>query len=299
MALKVFRVDGAEAQEIVGTTVQLERDLQTYIERNMSALLGVRFLATEVYTGPLHAGRIDSLGLDEDGSPVVVEYKRTRDENVINQALFYLAWLRDHPGDFEALVAQRLGAEAVAEVDWTSPRIICIAAEFSRYDVHAIGEMNRRIDLVRYRKFGDGLLTLDLLASVAGGVARSDGGALPVPRRTVGQRLEAAPDDVRELYDDLDGRLLALGDVHSVQLKHYVAYRRGGNLASVKILARDRALRVFLRLDPASVELEEGFTRDVTDVGHHGTGNLEVRIASSADLDRAEPLFRAAYEAVA
>ncbi|KQV20967.1 MULTISPECIES: DUF5655 domain-containing protein [unclassified Kitasatospora] len=295
----MFRVDGAEASEIIGSTVQLERHLQTYIERNMETLLDVRFLDTEVYTGPLHAGRIDSLGLDEDGSPVVIEYKRTRDENVINQALFYLSWLRDHPGDFEALVARRLGPDAVAEVDWTSPRIICIAAEFSRYDVHAVGEMNRRIDLVRYRRFGDDLLTLDLLASVAGGATRNDSGGLSSARPTVEQRLTAAPDDVRALYNDLDGRLLALGDVHSVQLKHYVSYRRGANFASAMVLSRDRALLVYLHLDPTGVDLEVGFTRDVTDVGHHGTGNLEVRIASSADLDRAEPLLRAAYEAVA
>ncbi|MFF2955670.1 DUF5655 domain-containing protein [Kitasatospora sp. NPDC057965] len=299
MALRVFRVDGREAHEIAGATVQLERHLQAYIERNMQSLLGVRFLASEVYTGPLHAGRVDSLGLDEDGSPVVVEYKRTRDENVINQALFYLSWLRDHPGDFETLVARRLGMEVVSEVDWTSPRIICIAADFSRYDVHAIGEMNRRIDLVRYRTFGENLLTLDLLASVAGGAVRSENAVLPTPRKTVEQRLAGAPDDVRALYADLDARLLALGDVHSVQLKHYVAYRRGANFASVKVLARDRALRAFLRLNPAAVALEEGFTRDVTDIGHHGTGNLEVRIASGTDLDRAEPLIRAAYEAVA
>lgn len=40
----------------------------------MPAMLGVRLLATEYSTGPVHGGRIDSLGLDENGAPVVVEY---------------------------------------------------------------------------------------------------------------------------------------------------------------------------------------------------------------------------------
>ncbi|CAM5580383.1 hypothetical protein STENM36S_08546 [Streptomyces tendae] len=31
--------------------------------------LGVRFLASEYGTGPVHGGRIDSLGLDENVSP--------------------------------------------------------------------------------------------------------------------------------------------------------------------------------------------------------------------------------------
>jgi hypothetical protein len=33
---------------------------------------------------------------DENGSPVIFEYKRSVNENVINQGLFYLNWLLDH-----------------------------------------------------------------------------------------------------------------------------------------------------------------------------------------------------------
>ncbi|WP_395297172.1 DUF5655 domain-containing protein [Kitasatospora hibisci] len=295
----MFRLNGGEAVEIASSAVALERHLQTCIERNMSSMLGIRFLDSEVSTGPVHAGRIDSLGLDEDGSPVVVEYKRTRDENVINQGLYYLAWLRDHQGDFEGLVARVLGPEAVGQVDWTSPRIICVAADYSKFDRHAVGEIDRRIDLVQYRRFGDDLLSLDLVTSSAGMSARTTDGEPGIPaagRKTVAQRLAGAPAAVRELYEDLDGRLLALGDAHSVELKQYIAYRRGGNFATVKVLTT--GLRVFLRLDPRSVVLEEGFTRDVSEVGHHGTGDLEVRIYSADDLDRAMPLLKASYEAV-
>jgi hypothetical protein len=49
-------------------------------------LLGVRFLASEFVTS--NGGRIDTLGLDENGCPVVIlEYKRASNENVINQGL--------------------------------------------------------------------------------------------------------------------------------------------------------------------------------------------------------------------
>jgi hypothetical protein len=45
----------------------------------MPVMPGVRFLVSEYGTGPVHGGRIDSLGIDENGAPVVVEYKRGRD----------------------------------------------------------------------------------------------------------------------------------------------------------------------------------------------------------------------------
>ncbi|MEY9848504.1 putative transport protein [Streptacidiphilus sp. BW17] len=287
---------------LVGSAVGLERDLQTYIERNMLALLGVRFVASEHYTGAQHAGRVDSLGLDEDGSPVVIEYKRRTDENVISQSLYYMSWLRDHRSEFESLVAARISPEAAAEVDWSSPRIICIAADFSRYDAHAVREIGRRIDLVRYTRFGEDLLALELFVSVAGSGARTRADATAVgaaePRsRTVGNALAQAPEDLVALYRDLDARLLELGDTSSVTLAQYVAYRRSRNFACVKVLTGEETLVVYLRVDPSTVELQEGFTRDVSRIGHHGTGDLEVRIRSVEDLDRAADLLAASYRA--
>lgn len=89
------------AQEIVGTAVVLEKSLQVLMEQNLDTLLGVSFLASEYTTGPKHGGRIDTLGMDENGCPVIIEYKRATNENVINQGLFYLDWLMDHRAEFQ------------------------------------------------------------------------------------------------------------------------------------------------------------------------------------------------------
>jgi len=128
-------------EPIVGSAVALERSLQTLIEAHAEALLGVRFLATEFSTTKSYGGRIDTLGIDESGSPVIIEYKRAVNENVINQGLFYLTWLLDHRADFKLLVLDRLGAEAAATIEWGSPRLICIAGDFTKYDQHAIQQM--------------------------------------------------------------------------------------------------------------------------------------------------------------
>jgi RecB family endonuclease NucS len=67
--------------------------LQTLIERHLESLLGVRFPASEHSTGKTHRGRIDTLGIDENNRPVIPEYKRALNQNVINQGLYYLNWL--------------------------------------------------------------------------------------------------------------------------------------------------------------------------------------------------------------
>lgn len=84
--IRLFRFDSGKVSELTGTTDTVEKSVQVLFETNLEALLGVRFLATEFTT--THGGRIDTLGLDENGCPVILEYKRASNENVINQCLF-------------------------------------------------------------------------------------------------------------------------------------------------------------------------------------------------------------------
>jgi len=88
--VKLFKLDNGSMSELSGSALQVEKSLQKTFEENLESLLGIRFLASERTTGPVHGGRIDTLGLDEDGCPVIIEYKRAINENVISQGLFYL-----------------------------------------------------------------------------------------------------------------------------------------------------------------------------------------------------------------
>ncbi len=260
----------------------------------METLLGVRFLASEYSTGPVHGGRIDSLGLDENGSPVIVEYKRGTDAGVINQGLFYLAWLMDHRAEFEYLVRDRLGVTAASQVLWSGPRLICVAGDFTRYDVHAVREHRRSIDLVRYRFFGSDLLGLETVASVSGG--------MQVARRARRGAVAQAAAGVQgaamvELAGAVDEVLLGLGDgVNRVERKQYRAYQRLRNFACMCPPQRSKLL-VYLKVNPQDVDLVPDFTRDVSGVGHHGTGDLEVQLRTPKDVERARDLFRASFAA--
>ncbi|MFF4529480.1 transporter [Streptomyces sp. NPDC001407] len=287
--LKLFNVGVGGAEEIPARSVARERCLQELVEQHMETFLGVRFLASEYSTGPRHGGRIDSLGLDENGAPVIIEYKRGQDAGVINQGLFYLSWLIDHKAEFQHLVRERLGVAAAAQVLWNDPRLICIAEDFTRYDAHAIGEIQRTIDLVRYRYFGNDLLALEPVASVTGWDRQ------PRPRRAVARVGQPSGGVTEELRSAVDEVLVSLGDdVTQVDRKQYRAYRRLRNFACVSRMHRQHVL-IYLNADPGKVDLIPGFTRDVTNIGHHGTGPLEVRLRTEKDLERAVPLFRLGY----
>ncbi|MFE3381474.1 DUF5655 domain-containing protein [Streptomyces anulatus] len=186
--------------------------------------------------------------------------------------------------------------------------MICVAASFSHHDRVAVQRLPERIDLVRYRIFDGGLLGLLLVDSATGfpSAASSRRGrerapvADSVPTASAVSPPAgggAVPECLRDLYAELDEALTAWGEVEVASLRHYIAYRRLVNVASVIFRPKHEAILVYLRLDPDTVELEEGFTRDMRGIGHLGTGDLEVRVISAADLEKAAPLIRRAFEA--
>ncbi|MEV7088038.1 hypothetical protein AB0O07_19465 [Streptomyces sp. NPDC093085] len=307
--LMLFRrdADGRDV-ELSGSTVALEVELQRRVETGLETMLGIRLLASEYPTGPWHRGRIDTLGLDENGSPVVIEYKKGSDSGVLSQAVSYLSWLDSAHHEFEALVRKVLGAEAAESIDWRRPRMVCIAASFSHHDRVAVQRLPQRIDLVRYRVFEGDLLSLLLVDSSPGSPttassrrtrerspASTSAPAFPTPSTPADAGL--VPECLRSLYAELDDALMAWSEVKVAALLHYIAYRRLVNVACVVFRPKHKVILLYLRLDPRTVTLEEGFTRDMRELGHLGTGDLEVRIASAADLEKAAPLIRRAFEA--
>ncbi|MBR8179416.1 MULTISPECIES: DUF5655 domain-containing protein [Burkholderia] len=304
--IQLFRLSNGTASELPGQAAKLEKQLQGLIEANMPTFLGVRFLASEYVTGKTHKGRIDSLGLDENGCPVIIEYKRHSNENVINQGLFYLDWLLDHQAEFRWLVMEKLGKEVAEQIEWSGTRLLCIAADFTRYDEHAVQQIPRNIELIRYKLFGNDLLLLELVNAQSVPDATA---VKPVPAdmpvepdkpkpagkdKSFDEQLAIASTELRELYAHTKGYLMALGDdVQEKRLKLYTAFRRLKNFACV--IAYPNKLLVMLRLDPATVTLEDSFSRDVRQIGHWATGDLELTLRTSADLERAKPLLERSY----
>lgn len=301
--IKLFALSGETASEILGTAVALERSLQNLIEHNLEALFGIRFLASEYSTGVKHGGRIDSLGVDENGSPVIIEYKRATNENVINQGLFYLDWLLDHRAEFKFLVLEKFGKAPSDGIDWSGPRLLCIAGGFTRYDEHAVQQMDRNIELIRYRRFGDGLLLFELVNATAAAqrvgadTTGVSGGGSGSSDKTISESLSSLHGPMRDLYEELRSYLLALGDdVQEKTVKYYVAFKRIKNFACVEVHPGRGVVRAFLKVDPDTVALEPEFTRDVRKVGHYGTGDLEISLRSHDDLEKAKHLLQQSYE---
>ena len=292
--IKLFNING-KVTELQSGNVTLEKELQTVIENNMETFFGVTFLASEYKT--TDGGRMDSIGIDENHCPVIFEYKRSMKENVINQGLFYLNWLLDHKDSFKVLVIEKLGLKEANKIDWTMPRVVCIAGDFTKYDESAIKQMNRNVSLIRYKKFENDLLMFEHInENVATAIPDTD---TPVTKaksadKTFDEQLKSADASVKTLYQDLTNYVLSLGDdVSETHLKLYAAFKKIRNIVTVVALKKKLILNI--RLDVNTVAFEEGFSRDVTNIGHWGCGAVELHLQNAADFEKAKPLIDRAY----
>jgi len=298
--IKLYSIINGKAQIKVPAALKLEKEIQSLCENNLEVFFGIKFLATEYSTGKNHKGRIDSLGIDENKCPVIIEYKRDSKENVINQGLFYLDWLMDHKADFELLCIKKLGH--TQEIDWTSPRLLCIAKEFTRYDDHAIAQINRNIELIRYRFFEGNYIIFELASSVQGqkdfSQINSDSSSTSSSNKTktIVDTLIAASTDLLELFNQVEETILAMGDdVQKKELKFYHAFTRIQNFACVEVRTQKKEIFVYLKVDYSTIENPTQNLRDISHIGHFGTGDTEVVIRTVQDIEAAKYLIEESY----
>jgi predicted transport protein len=307
--MPLYRVVKEQVTPIAHSPFASEKRLQTLIERNVGSIFDCRFVATEFPTGALHGGRIDTLALSEEDNPVIIEYKKVVSSELVLQSLFYLNWLNDHRGDFDVAAHKTLGPKI--KIDWSSIRVICIAPSYKRYDLHAVRMMACGIELWSYRRFANDTLYLEQIvqnegepltdAKVSGknSVMVAAGKKAAITRKTstwtVEERLKDKASSIRDLFFGVQEFMQALDTaIEEAPKKLYVAYRTTQNILCVEV--QKRKLRLFVKLDPKKHPGPEGISRDVTKIGHFGTGDLEITIRSEADLALAKPFLRLAYE---
>lgn len=295
--IRLFNIKN-EVKEYKSSTIDLEKKLQNIIEANMEILFGIKFLATE-YT--ISHGRIDSIGIDENLCPVIFEYKRSMNENVINQGLFYLDWLLDHRDSFKILILNNKDSfelmlskmkksdtsEIIDNIDWENPRIVCVANDFTKYDQHAVNQMKYDISLVRYIKFEDDLLLFEHMND-------NSTNNIILSKMTKSNKKESS-EILSNLYEDIKNYILSLGDdVTEKVLKNYIAFRKLKNIICIETSYKDKLI-LRLKLDTDTFPFEKNFSRNTTGIGHWGTGEVELTIRNDDDFEKAKPFLMQTY----
>lgn len=301
--MPIFKIAGAKLKKLNSLPLDKEKNLQALVEANLIEVLDLLFLASEYAT--TFGGRIDTLAVDTNGSPVIIEYKRNKNDNVINQSLSYLKWLKSQkPGFFEKLMLDKLGAEKAGKIklEWHNPRVICVAENYSKFDIDTAEVVPLRIELMRYRYYEDGIfalepvnvpekVSLDQAPAVGAAGTNKITGATT---HTLEDLLAKASSDTKALFAELREHIMAIDDaVTENPTTLYVGYRMGNNFAEVHI--GKSQLKIHLR--PIDFTDPRGLVEKIPD-GYNWTMDRRVYLKSATDLEYVVGLIEQSYKNV-
>lgn len=105
-------------------------------------------------------------------------------------------------------------------------------------------------------------------------------------------RLERVSDDVRALFDQVEALCIRHG-LERRTAKWWVNFVNAEDRPVVGIVVRKANLKAYVDHDPKDLAAAGYTIRDVSEVAHHGSGNTEITIASSTDVEALAQVLKA------
>ena len=301
--MALFKINDSTVKKLVARDLDLERNLQVIFEANLEEILNIIFLAHEYSTS--FGGRIDTLGIDKNGLPCIIEYKKNQNDNVINQGLSYLRWLLDHKADFEILCQNK---KIDIEIDWDSPRVICIAESYNKFDLDTADILPINVELLRYRIYDEDILYVEpenyqkVRISTSGIVRKAKQGKEKTERLqktySIDDHLAGIDKQTIELFQTLREKILSLDEniIEEAKAK-YIAYKTSTNFTD--IVVKQYGLKVFLNVKSEQLNDPKSLARDLTKpkrIGHWGNGDYEVKLEKENELEAVFALIKQSYD---
>jgi len=242
--MALFKLSKKVLTPIKEKRIDLEKTLQTTIEENLDETFGLEFVATEL---SLHNFRIDTLAFDnETQSFVIIEYKKDKSISIVDQGFSYLSLLLNNKADFVLEYNQETKKNTKKkDIDWSQTRIIFIANSFTTHQRNAINFRDLPIELFEVKLYEKDIISIDQIKPTNASesiktVSKSElvsKVSREIKEYTVDDHFKLGQEKLKEIYDELRDRLLALDDrIIENPVKVYIGYKIGKSIVfSVRV----------------------------------------------------------------
>lgn len=269
-----------------------EHQLQKYTEKHLNQFFQAYHLKSW-YKIP--SGEIDTLAITEDGNPCIIEYKHKQEDTILNQIVFYYDWLMQRPTkfEFERIVKENESTKKI-DVDWSKIRLICVAKEYSNWDISLIKHLDTEIECYSYTYHENELdIHLDPIVNQFK-KQKSNSGKQVNKEMTLEDHRNRAEKEGKELLDKLRNEVLKMGDdVQEGYAPNYIKYFVKTTFLAVHI--RRKWLIIELRVNEKTFKDPKKLAKDISNRGF--TVTREMKIDSIDKLNYAISLIKQAYEA--
>ncbi|HAO06315.1 MAG TPA: hypothetical protein DCQ50_04830 [Chryseobacterium sp.] len=298
MAIFIEDKEDGKLKKLHSYTATKEKEIQNLIERNLLEVLDMHFLATEYTT---NGGRIDTLAVDRNGAPVIIEYKRNKNDNIINQGLSYLRWLQAQKIEFfQMLILKKFGDEFLKSfiIDWKNPRVICIAESYNKFDIDTVEVIPMRIELFKYRYYDNGIFSLEPI-NVNEQIQKSNNDLTTnaeseLLNLNLDSHLIKANENIKDLFKDLRSKIFELDENIIEKITTlYVAYRLAKNFVEIHIAKNH--LKIHLR--PIDYNDPENLVEKISDK-YQWTMDRRIYLKNEESMDYVFNIIEQSYKDV-
>lgn len=286
----LFQSKDGKVKQVKENDFKLEKDIQNFVESNMLELLNMEFITSEF---SINNFRIDSLAYDiENNAFMIVEYKRGRNESLIDQGYTYLNILFDRKADFVLKYNEvKNKSLKINDIDWEQSRVVFISPKFTDYQIKANDFKNNPIELVQIKKYENDIVELDVIkknSSINLEIRTdSDDNISKVTKQikiyTEDEHIEKASEEIKELYFKIKEMVLDWDDIKIEPKKLYLAFKGKNNILDIVI--QRSALKIFINLKQNELDDPKASARNISSVGHWGNGDFEIIISNDEKLE--------------
>lgn len=280
-----------DLQYIKEKPFKLEKEIQDLTEQNLKTILGLDFVRSEF---ALNNFRIDTLAFDKEANAfVIIEYKRDKNFSVIDQGYAYLSLMLNNKADFILEFNENHDKTLKKnDVDWSQSRVLFISPSFTNYQREAINFKDLPIELWEIKRFENNTVSFEQIQKAGAQesiktISKTDNTIDNVAKEikvyTEQEHLEIATEEIKELYEKVKSSILNFDSIEVKLKKKYVAFVAGTNVVDVQV--QKNALKLHINLKKGELEDSKQLTRDVSNIGHYGNGDYQLRFSNDDNLE--------------
>lgn len=310
--MKIYSIKKSSIKEVKTKPFRLEKDIQNLVEKNLGEFFEYELIKSEFVLGGF---RIDSLCYDKHNkSVVIIEYKKGKSYSVIDQGFSYLSNILENKSDIILEIQDVFGKRLKKnEFDWSSTKVIFISPSFSTYQKESINFQDLPIELYEITQFENNSIGLNEIVSRSSSPSikevSKDEKIKKVSREvrvyTEEEHLQGrkdkssyipkTSDETKELYFQYKNAILNTFDNVKVRFNKYEVVFQSRKPFLYFYLGKD-IIKIWFNMKKGTLDDSKKICRDVSAVGHWGTGDYELNVSSDENFEYIMSLVRQSYE---
>ena len=273
-----------------------EKELQNYFEKNLNIILKYQFIDTEFSVGNF---RVDTLAFDKESKSFrIIEYKKIKNQSLVDQGYTYLKLLLERKADFVLQYNIKTNNSfTTKDIDWSQSKILFVSPNYTQYQLNATDFKNIPVDLIKVTRYENDIVNIDFInknSNIKVEDIFSESEQKEVNKEvkvyTEEDHFVNIPEKIKNLYVNLKEKILELDDIDIDVKKVYIAFKGITNIVDVEVFKK----YLVLTFNVKKGNLEDPFNivEDISTKGHRGNGDYRIFLKDQSEIDNAIYLIK-------